>query len=63
MFNDLIGNFERVADHCSNIAVALLELQADAFDTHAYLQDMRSRQNESFQRMLQEYSEEFEFLS
>ena len=63
VFNDLIGNFERVADHCSNIAVALLELQADAFDTHAYLQDMRSRQNESFQRMLQEYSEEFEFLS
>ena len=63
VFNDLIGNFERVADHCSNIAVALLELQADAFDTHAYLQDMRSRQNESFQKMVQEYSEEFDFMS
>lgn len=63
VFNDLIGNFERVADHCSNIAVALVELHADSFDTHEYLSDIKSRQNSEFQRMYEQYSQEFEFMS
>ena len=63
VFNDLIGNFERVADHCSNIAVALVELHEDAFDTHEYLSDLKSRQNSEFQKLYEEYSREFEFLS
>lgn len=63
VFNDLIGNFERVADHCSNIAVALVELHAESFDTHQYLNTLRSRQNTEFQRLYEEYSREFEFLS
>ena len=63
MFNDLIGNFERVADHCSNIAVALVELHADSFDTHEYLNDIKSRQNSEFQRLYEQYSEEYSFMS
>ena len=34
VFNDLLTNYERVADHCSNIAVAIIELESDSFDTH-----------------------------
>lgn len=63
VFNDLIGNFERVADHCSNIAVALVELHADSFDTHEYLSDIKSRQNSEFQKLYEQYSEEFAFMS
>ncbi len=63
VFNDLIGNFERVADHCSNIAVALVELHADSFDTHEYLNDIKSRQNTEFQKLYEQYSEEFAFMS
>ena len=37
LFNDLLTNYERVADHCSNIAVAMIELESDSFDTHEYL--------------------------
>ena len=33
VFNDLLTNYERVADHCSNIAVAIIELESDSFDT------------------------------
>lgn len=62
VFNDLIANFERVADHCSNIAVALVELHADSFDTHEYLSDMKSRQNSEFQRLYEQYSQEFVFM-
>ena len=61
VFNDLLGNFERVADHCSNIAVALVELHADSFDTHEYLNEVKSRQNSEFTRMYEEYQKEFSF--
>ncbi len=63
VFNDLVGNFERVADHCSNIAVALVELHADSFDTHEYLNDMKSRQNSEYQQLYQEFSRKFAFPS
>lgn len=59
VFNDLLGNFERVADHCSNIAVALVELHADSFDTHEYLNEVKSRNNSDFTRMYEEYKKEF----
>ena len=35
-------NYERVCDHCSNVAVAQIEVAQDSFDTHAYLNDLRS---------------------
>ena len=63
VFNDIIGNFERVADHCSNIAVALVELHADSFDTHEYLNGIKSRQDTNFREMYEQYSQEFEFMS
>ena len=63
VFNDLIGNFERVADHCSNIAVALVELHADSFDTHEYLNGIKSRQNTEFQKLYEQYSQEYAFMS
>ena len=62
VFNDIIGNFERVADHCSNIAVALVELHEDAFDTHAYLSEIKTKQDENYMRYYQQYREEFQFM-
>ena len=46
VFNDLLTNLERISDHCSNIAVALIELESDSFDTHEYINsliEVRSR--------------------
>ena len=63
VFNDIIGNFERIADHCSNIAVALVELHADAFDTHEYLNGIKSRQDARFRELYEQFCEEFAFLS
>ena len=37
ILSDVITNFERVSDHCSNIAVCLVQVNEDEFDTHAYL--------------------------
>lgn len=63
VFNDIIGNFERVADHCSNIAVALVELHADSFDTHEYLNGIKSRKDEHFEALFEQYSKKYEFMS
>ncbi|MCF0137845.1 MAG: Na/Pi cotransporter family protein [Oscillospiraceae bacterium] len=39
---DVLGDLERVSDHCSNIAVAVIELSRSSFDTHSYLSGIRS---------------------
>lgn len=38
---DVLNNFERVADHCSNIAVCLLEIDNNSFETHEYLNNVK----------------------
>ena len=63
VFNDLLGDFERVADHCSNIALALIELQSDEFDTHGYILDLKERRSHDFDRLYRQYSEEFRLES
>ncbi len=55
VFNDLITNFERVSDHCSNIAVALIELESGYFDTHEYLGKVRERRSDEFMKTYETY--------
>ena len=62
VFNDLITNLERVADHCSNIAVAMIELEAGAFDTHEYLNSLRDVHTDSFDRYFEEYKNKYDLL-
>ena len=50
LFNDLLTNYERVADHCSNIAVAMIELESDSFDTHEYLSSIKEMKSDTYER-------------
>lgn len=59
VFNDLLTNYERVADHCSNIAVAIIELDSDVFDTHEYLNSLKQMKDASFARYSAEYREKY----
>ncbi|MGM9618560.1 MAG: Na/Pi cotransporter family protein [Oscillospiraceae bacterium] len=59
VFNDLLTNYERVSDHCSNIAVALIELDSDAFDTHEYLKSLREMRDSAFARYFEEYRQKY----
>ena len=59
VFNDLLTNYERVADHCSNIAAAIIELESDSFDTHEYLNSVRAMKSSSFARYYEEYKQEY----
>jgi phosphate:Na+ symporter len=38
---DLLGNLERISDHCSNIAVCMIEIQASVLNQHSYLSQVR----------------------
>ena len=46
VLSDLLTNLERISDHCSNIAVAVIEVSKDSFDTHQYLNAIKSGNNE-----------------
>ncbi len=59
VFNDLITNFERISDHCSNIAVAMIELEKDAFDTHDYVESLMARKDEEFSRYFRKFKEKY----
>ena len=41
VLNDLLNNFERISDHCSNIAVSVIEERDSHIAAHAYLHDMK----------------------
>ena len=42
VLNDLLTNFERVSDHCSNIAVSIIEEHIGEADRHAYLHSVKA---------------------
>ncbi len=58
VFNDLITNFERIADHCSNIAVCMIEVENDSFGTHEYLHKLHHKEHfeEKFKEFEAKYS-------
>ena len=59
LFNDLLTNYERVSDHCSNIAVAMIELESDSFDTHEYLSSIKEMKSDTYERYYEEYSQQY----
>ena len=59
VFNDLLTNYERVADHCSNVAVSLIQIADDSFDTHEYLSNIKTQDNVDFNTMYKEFKEKY----
>ena len=55
VFNDLLTNYERVGDHCSNVAVSMIELAHDVFDTHEYLDSLKGIKDATFDAYFEEY--------
>ena len=59
VLTDLITNYERVADHCSNIAVCMIQIHDNSFDTHSYISDLKATNNEEFRRKFTVFSEKY----
>lgn len=58
--SDLLTNYERVSDHCSNIAVSLIQTKLEGYDTHEYLDTMKREDKESFRARYAEYKEKYQ---
>ena len=58
ILSDITTNFERVADHCSNIAVCVLQKE-DEFDSHEYLDTLEKGENTEFRKKYLEYKEKY----
>jgi len=58
IFTDLLSDYRRVSDHCSNIAAAIIELQHNSYDTHRYLGSLK-KGNEDFAQLYQSYMTQF----
>lgn len=59
ILQDLITNYERISDHCSNIAVCVIEIDKAAFDTHEYLHEIKTGSDSDFVRYFQEYENKY----
>ena len=59
VFNDIVTNCERVSDHCSNIAVAMIELSGDEFRTHHYIHTLQEKETPKFHEAYEEYARRF----
>lgn len=53
--SDILTDYERVADHCSNIAVCLIQTEEDGFETHEYLNEVKKKENKEFQNLYKMY--------
>lgn len=59
VFNDILNDYERIADHCSNIAEAMIALESDSFDRHEYLDSLKRLKNETYDKYFKVYSEKY----
>ncbi len=59
VLQDLLTNIERVSDHCSNIAICIIEVEADEYDTHNYLESLKESNIRWFKHAIVAYGEQF----
>lgn len=60
ILSDVIGNYERVSDHCSNIAVCIIKILVDSsFDTHAYLSNVKTSGQAAFTHDFEAYKKKY----
>ena len=59
VFNDLISDFERVSDHCSNIAIVQVELEDNALDVHEMSETMKQEHVHQFDLYYEEFADRY----
>lgn len=57
--SDILNNLEKVADHCSNIAVDVIQSDQLEFDAHEYLDRIKNKDNQQFARDYKTYKEKY----
>ena len=59
ILSDLLSNYERISDHCSNLAACLIQTQHASFGTHNYLDEVKTGNQPNFVSAYQMYSQKY----
>ncbi len=62
VLSDLLTNYERISDHCSNIAVCLIEISLDSLETHEYLNQIKSGAETEYTEMYESYKQKYNIV-
>ncbi len=58
VFTDILTDLERISDHCSNIAMSVLQMRTSTFETHSFEAELR-RSDALFSELYEEYSKQY----
>ena len=59
VLSDISMNLECVSDHCSNIAISVIEIERDGFDAHGYLENLKRDGDPQFAAMVEQYRDKY----
>lgn len=59
VLSDISTNLERVSDHCSNIAVSVIEIKRDGFDAHGYLENLKHDNDPHYEALVESYRKKY----
>lgn len=59
VFSDLITNIERVSDHCSNIAIGVIEINRNGYEAHEYLHELKNSDDIQYNADYKEYKQKY----
>mgnify|MGYP005888567279 FL=1 len=57
--SDLLNCYQRVSDHCSNIAACVIQLKSSQLDMHNYLNAIKTGEDAAFTREFSKYQEKY----
>lgn len=63
IYNDMVGDFERISDHCSNIAATMIEMEGGVLGIHTYTNDIKSRHTHNYEENYRKFKNEFNFMT
>lgn len=58
-YEDLLTNLERVSDHCSNVAIGLIQSREDSYEAHTYASALKQEDAPEFRQMYAEYAQKY----
>mgnify|MGYP001074835393 FL=1 len=62
VLSDLAMNYERVADHCSNIAVYMMQLNDTGLEEHSFTEQMDEKESAEFTKLENEFEQKYELI-
>lgn len=59
ILSDITTGYERIADHCSNVAVGIIQISEDGYESHDYIENLDKGENTEFYKKYVSYKEKY----